>query len=105
MIACTYRKKLAAMIIVAAGVLFSALAQAEDRNLISVDFFETDIRDVFGYLEKVSGKDIVVDAGIEGKVTLMIENPVDWEQALNIVLKMNHLKKEYIGETIIHIYK
>ena len=81
---------------------------AEDKNdsgLIHADFFEADVRQVLKQIAQVSGKNFVIDDDVRGKVTLIVEQPVPWEQALDVVLKMNRLDKEYFGDTTIRIYR
>ena len=58
---------------------------------IRLDFFETDIKNVFRILQSVSGKNFAVDRDVTGNVTLTLDKPVPWDQVLDLVLKMNHL--------------
>ena len=60
---------------------------------ISLDFFETDIKNVFRILKSVSGENFAVDKDVTGNVTLALENPVPWDQVLDLVLRMNGLGK------------
>ena len=39
---------------------------------IALDFFETDIKNVFRILKEVSGKNFAVDKDVTGKVTLSL---------------------------------
>lgn len=58
---------------------------------IALDFYETDIKNVFRILREVSGKNFAIEAGVAGRVTLSLEKPVPWDQVLDLVLKMNQL--------------
>ncbi len=63
---------------------------------IKLDFYETDIKNVFRILRSVGKLNFAIDKNVEGKVTLTLEDPVPWDQVLDLVLKMNNLgmKKE-----------
>ena len=58
---------------------------------IALDFYETDIKNVFRILREVSGKNFAIDKDVSGKVTLSLEKPVPWDQVLDLVLRMNQL--------------
>jgi type IV pilus assembly protein PilQ len=60
---------------------------------IALDFFETDIRNVFRILREVSGKNFAIDRDVTGTVTLTLEKPIPWDQVLDLVLRMNQLGK------------
>lgn len=67
---------------------------------IALDFFETDIKNVFRILREVSGKNFAIDKDVDGKVTLTLEHPVPWDQVLDLILKMNQLGKTLEGDII-----
>ena len=67
---------------------------------ISLNFFETDIKNVFRILMDVSGKNFAIDKDVSGKVTLSFEKPVPWDQVLDLVLKMNRLGMAFEGDII-----
>jgi len=67
---------------------------------IKLDFFETDIRNVFRILREISKKNFAIDKGVKGKVTLTFEKPVPWDQVLDLVLKMNQLGRVFEGDII-----
>ncbi|MDP3283635.1 MAG: type IV pilus secretin PilQ, partial [Desulfobacterales bacterium] len=67
---------------------------------IALDFFDTDIKNVFRILREVSGKNFAIDKNVTGKVTLSLEKPVPWDQVLDLVLKMNQLGMIYEGDII-----
>ncbi|MFH1155033.1 MAG: type IV pilus secretin PilQ [Pseudomonadota bacterium] len=58
---------------------------------IRLDFFETDIKNVFRILQSISGQNFAVDKDVTGNVTLTLDKPVPWDQVLDLVLKMNRL--------------
>jgi len=67
---------------------------------IALDFFDTDIKNVFRILREVSGKNFAIDKSVTGKVTLSLEKPVPWDQVLDLVLKMNQLGMIYEGDIV-----
>jgi type IV pilus assembly protein PilQ len=67
---------------------------------IALDFYETDIKNVFRILKEVSGKNFAIDKDVTGTVTLSFEKPVPWDQVLDLILKMNQLGKVVDGDII-----
>ncbi|MFO7707026.1 MAG: type IV pilus secretin PilQ [Desulfobacterales bacterium] len=67
---------------------------------IALDFYDTDIKNVFRILQEISGKNFAVDKGVTGKVTLALQKPVPWDQVLDLVLKMNQLGMVMEGDII-----
>ena len=67
---------------------------------IALDFFDTDIKNVFRIIREISGKNFAIDKNVTGKVTLTLEKPVPWDQVLDLVLKMNGLGKKMEGDII-----
>jgi type IV pilus assembly protein PilQ len=67
---------------------------------ITLDFFETDIKNVFRIIREISGKNFAIDKDVSGKVTLTFDKPVPWDQVLDLVLKMNQLGMVIEGEII-----
>ena len=67
---------------------------------IKLDFYETDVKNVFRILRSVGKLNFDIDKNVEGKVTLTLENPVPWDQVLDLVLKMNNLGMKKEGNVI-----
>lgn len=67
---------------------------------IALDFYETDIKNVFRILREISGMNFAVDKDVTGKVTLTLAEPVPWDQVLDLILKMNKLGKIQEGNVI-----
>lgn len=67
---------------------------------IKLDFYKIDIKNVFMILRSVSKLNFAVDNDVEGKVTMSFQEPVPWDQVLDIVLKMNGLGKIKEGNVI-----
>lgn len=67
---------------------------------IALNFFETDIKNVFRILMDVSGKNFVIDKNVSGQVTLTLDKPVPWDQVLDLILRMNQLGMIYEGDII-----
>lgn len=67
---------------------------------IALDFFETDIKNVFRILREISGKNFAIDRDVSGKVTLSLDKPVPWDQVMDLVLRMNQLGMIVEGDII-----
>lgn len=67
---------------------------------IALDFYNTDIKNVFRILREISGENFAVDKDVTGKVNLSFEYPVPWDQILDLVLKMNQLGRTFEGDVI-----
>jgi type IV pilus assembly protein PilQ len=67
---------------------------------IALDFFDTDIKNVFRIIREISGKNFAIDKNVTGKVTLTLEQPAPWDQVLDLVLKMNQLGMTVDGDVI-----
>lgn len=76
------------------------IAEKYTGEKIALDFYETDIKNVFRILREVSGKNFAIDKDVAGKVTLTLDKPVPWDQILDLVLKMNQLDKVFEGDII-----
>ncbi len=67
---------------------------------IQLDFFQTDIKNIFRMLSRISKLNFAVDEDVQGKVTMSLEHPVPWDQVLDLVLRMNRLGKKQEGSVI-----
>ncbi|MFO7964194.1 MAG: type IV pilus secretin PilQ [Desulfobacterales bacterium] len=67
---------------------------------IALDFYETDIKNVFRILREISGKNFIIDDDVNGKVTMTLDKPVPWDQIMDLVLKMNKLGVVYEGDIV-----
>ena len=67
---------------------------------IALDFFDTDVKNVFRILQDISGKNFAIDKNVTGRVTLAFDKPVPWDQVLDLVLKMNQLGMVYEGDIV-----
>jgi type IV pilus assembly protein PilQ len=67
---------------------------------IALDFYKTDIKNVFRILMQVSGKNFAIDRDVNGQVTLSFDKPVPWDQVLDLILKMNNLGMVQDGDII-----
>jgi len=66
---------------------------------ISLDLMDADLRNVLRLLSDLAGINIVIEPDVSGKVTLKVEQ-VPWDQVLDMVLAMNDLGKEQVGNVI-----
>ncbi|MEI6260950.1 MAG: type IV pilus secretin PilQ [Deltaproteobacteria bacterium] len=75
------------------GVYRSDVTKVYTGEKMGLDFFDTDIRNVFRLLADYSGENFAIDKDVTGKVTLAFDKPVHWDQVLDLVLRMNQLDK------------
>lgn len=66
---------------------------------ITVDLMEADILNVLRLISDVSGRNIVVAQEVQGKVTIKLKN-VPWDQALDVILRVNKLAMDSRGGVI-----
>jgi hypothetical protein len=66
---------------------------------ITIKFNDADIRDVIIYLCRVGGLNVVFHPEVSGKVTIDLKD-VPWDQALDLVLKLNRLGKVLEGNVL-----
>ncbi|HYA39995.1 MAG TPA: type IV pilus secretin PilQ [Syntrophobacteraceae bacterium] len=68
-------------------------------KLVSLDLMDADLKNVLRLLADLTGTNIVIEPDVSGKVTLKVEQ-VPWDQVLDMVLSMNDLGKEQVGNVI-----
>ena len=66
---------------------------------ISVDFYKVDLHNVFRLLGQVSGKNVVVDEGVKGTLTLALDN-VPWTFVLEVIKSLKGLNSIERNNTI-----
>lgn len=71
-----------------------------EKQKITVDFFKIDLHNVFRLFGEISGQNIVVDEGVNGILTLSL-NDVPWDFALDIILNLKDLQKEERFNTLV----
>ncbi|MCB2183475.1 MAG: AMIN domain-containing protein [Desulfobulbaceae bacterium] len=71
-----------------------------NEQKISVDFFKIDLHNVFRLIGEISGRNIVVAEGVNGSLTLAL-NDVPWDFVLDIILNLKDLAKEERYGTIV----
>jgi type IV pilus assembly protein PilQ len=81
----------------APGSLFD---EYSDENLISIDFFKTDLHNVFRILGDTSEANLVIAEGVSGNLTLSLKD-VPWDFALDIILNLKDLAMERRHNTIV----
>ncbi len=75
------------------------------ESKVSVDFRETDIKEVARAFSKISGVSILVSEGVKASVTANIEG-LPWEEALDLILKTHNLAyTEEKGFLVINTYQ
>ena len=68
-------------------------------DLISLDFKDGDIQDIFRLFAEISGLNIIVQPGVTGRITLRLVE-VPWDQALELILKTHKLGYAIDGNVI-----
>jgi hypothetical protein len=66
-------------------------------EIVSLKFRDADIRDVISVLCDVGGWSVVFDSGVTGKISCELKD-VPWDQALDVILKTQHLGKTTEGK-------
>ena len=77
----------------------SAPAGKYSGEPISVNLKDVDLRDFFRLIHEISGLNVVVDPGVKGNLTIVLDD-VPWDQALDIVLHNNDLDKQLDGNVL-----
>ena len=68
---------------------------------ITLDFYKTDLHNVFRLFSEMSEKNIIIDDAVKGELTLALKE-VPWDEAMDLVLDLKELvKEEKLGTTII----
>jgi len=67
---------------------------------ITLDFYKTDLHNVFRLFAEVSGKNIIVDDEVKGELTLSLKE-VPWDSALDFILEVKGLTKEEKHNTFV----
>jgi type IV pilus assembly protein PilQ len=78
------------------------IAQTQQKytgEIISLRFKDADLRDVILYLADFAGLNVVFDPGVRGTVTVDLED-VPWDQALDLILKINKMGKIIEGNVL-----
>jgi type IV pilus assembly protein PilQ len=68
-------------------------------EIVSFNLVGSDLRDFFRVISELSGLNIILDDGVTGELTLVL-NDVPWDQALDIVLRTNSLGYELMGNVL-----
>lgn len=71
-----------------------------ETKLVTFNFVDTDIRDVFKMLSEKSDLNIVLDPSVTGKVTLALRD-VPMEEAMELILRVNSLSYHRIGKSLL----
>jgi type IV pilus assembly protein PilQ len=77
----------------------AAAPPAPGNGKLSMDFKDADINNLLRIIAEVSGKNIVAGSDVQGKVTVRLIN-VEWEQALEVILRVNNFAYEMDGNVI-----
>lgn len=97
--------KTGTQLVAAGGSPKSKIASASAHDTISgpkkisVDFYKVDLHNVFRLLGQVSGKNVVVDEGVKGTLTLALDN-VPWTFVLEVIKNLKGLDSIERNNTI-----
>jgi type IV pilus assembly protein PilQ len=72
---------------------------APGTGRLSMDFKDADINNLLRIIAEVSGMNVIAGDDVRGKVTVRLVN-VEWQQALDVILKINNLGYEIDGNVI-----
>jgi type IV pilus assembly protein PilQ len=81
---------------VVAAMLMPGLLRADDN--ITLDFRETDIRQIIKVIAQQSGTNIIAEKSVRGNVTVKMSD-VYYEEAMNLIAKTNGFAVRKIGNT------
>lgn len=71
-----------------------------DRQKISVDFYKTNLHNVFRLMGEVGGYNMVIDESVSGVLTLSLRE-VPWDFLLDVILNLKGLQKVERHNTIV----
>ncbi|MGA1871151.1 MAG: type IV pilus secretin PilQ [bacterium] len=60
-------------------------------QLIALDFQDADIKSVLRLIADISGRNLVIDPQVSGRVNIRLTIPIPWDQALDVILKTHKL--------------
>jgi len=68
---------------------------------VTLDFYKTELHNVFRLFAEMSGKNIIIDEQVKGELTLALKE-VPWDSAMDLILDLKGLvKEEKLGTIII----
>jgi type IV pilus assembly protein PilQ len=77
----------------------AAPPSASGTGRLSMDFKDADINNLLRIIAEVSGMNVVAGGDVTGKVTVRLIN-VEWQQALDVILRINGMGYEMDGNII-----
>lgn len=79
--------------------LGATLTKTYTGKAISLDLLDADIKNVLRLIADITGSNMIIEPDVAGQVTLKVEQ-VPWDQVLDLILSMNNLGKEQVGNVI-----
>lgn len=79
--------------------LGTSLTKTYTGKPISLDLLDADIKNVLRLIADITGTNMVIEPDVSGQVTLKVEQ-VPWDQVLDLILSMNNLGEERVGNVI-----
>ncbi|MDD2059916.1 type IV pilus secretin PilQ family protein [Pseudomonas sp. GD03860] len=87
-------------VVLVAQALAGVPVDARERESLSLNFQDVEVRTVLQVLADFSGVNLVASDAVQGKVTLRLQE-VPWEQALDLVLRSKGLEKRMEGNVLL----
>jgi type IV pilus assembly protein PilQ len=86
----------------APAVTGPAEPQVFNGERIDLDLKQADLSDFFKFIGEISGLNVVVDQNVNGTVTVLLKD-IEWDQALDIVLRNANLAGILEGRNVLRI--
>lgn len=77
----------------------ASLKKSFSGKPISLDLLDADVKNVLRLIADITGTNMVIEPDVTGQVTLKVEQ-VPWDQVLDLILAMNNLGKDQVGNII-----
>jgi type II secretory pathway component HofQ len=97
-----------ALLLIAAFTLAAGAADQPKARFtgqpITLHLHDADFRDVMSTFSKLTNVKIVVDDGINEKVTI-VANEKPWDEMLDVVVRISNLRWEITSDKSIHVFR
>ncbi len=88
------------LVIIILGSQLQVLAVTNNDVKINLSFSDTAISDVLRAIAEVADVNLIVDASVQGKTTLKLNN-LSFEKSISLITKANNLNYRWDGNTIV----
>lgn len=73
-----------------------------EKDVISLDFQDANIRNLFRIFSEISGFNLILSPEVDGRVNMRLMD-VPWNEAFEVILSNNRLGRQCLGENIIRV--